>query len=235
MKMTKKKVFVAALAICLVAIISVGSLAWFSAQDSVENKFYVADSDDDTADEIFSVDVYEYTEDSPTVKVPAGETYNDITPGDVLKKEPHVANTGHYDQYIRVVVTISDAAVWQNMLGASFNDATLLACFDGFDQTKWNNISTEVLTASDEIRIVMYYNGILDGSDTANDATSGTTSDITVFNNVKIPTAMEQDDAAAFGTDGFSIIVKAQAVQTENVGDSAYAAFQTVGMSIDAQ
>ena len=234
MKMTKKKVFVAALAICLVAIISVGSLAWFSAQDSVDNKFYVADSDDDTADEIFSVDVYEYTEDSPTEKVPAGETYNEIAPGDTLRKEPHVANTGHYDQYIRVVVTISDAANWQAILGNDFNDATLLACFDGFDQSKWNNISTEVLTASDEIRIVMYYDGILDGSDTANDATSGTDSDITVFKNVMIPTAMDQAQAAAFGTDGFSIVVKAQAVQTDNVGDNAFAAFQTVGMAIDA-
>ena len=49
-----------------------------------------------------------------------------------------------------------------------------------------------------------------------------------------IPTAMDQAQAAAFGTDGFSIVVKAQAVQTDNVGGNAFAAFQTVGMAIDA-
>ena len=232
MKLTKKKVLVAALAISLVAIISAGSLAWFNAKDSVTNNFYVADSDDDTADEVFNLDVYEYTENSPTDKVPAEENYYDITPGDVLKKEPHVVNTGHYDQYIRVIVTISDASNWQTILGANFNDATLLACFDGFDQTKWNNITTEV-TTENEIRIVMYYNGILDGSDTRNDATSGTVSDITVFENVNIPDAMNQATAAAFGADGFSIVVKAQAVQTDNVGANAYEAFETVRLGYD--
>ena len=61
MKMTKKKVFVIALAICLVAIISMGTLAWFNAQDAVTNDFMIADSDDDTPNEIFSVDVWENT------------------------------------------------------------------------------------------------------------------------------------------------------------------------------
>lgn len=230
MKMNKKKIFVTALAVSVVAILSVGSLAWFSAQDSVKNEFYVADSDDDTADEIFSVDVYEYTEDSSDEKAPAGAIYKEITPGDTLKKEPHVANTGHYDQYIRVIVTISDASVWKSVFGDQFVGNTLFGCFEGFDQTKWNNIDAEVLSASNEIRIVMYYNDILDGSDTENDATSGTTSDITVFEGVKIPTAMTQAQAAALGTDGFTITVKAQAVQTDNVGGNAYVAFQTVGM-----
>lgn len=231
MKMNKKKVFVTALAVCLVAILSMGSLAWFNAQESVENKFYVADSDNDTADEIFSVDVYEYTEDSPTQKVTLNETYYEVAPNDTLKKEPHIANTGLYDQYIRAIITISDATNWQAILEDDFNDNTLLACFDGFDMNKWHNISTEVITATNEIRIIMYYNDILDGSDTANDATSGTDSDIYIFKNVKIPSAMDQADAANFGTDGFSIIVKAQAVQTENVGNTAYEAFQTVGMA----
>lgn len=230
MRFNKKKIAVTALAVCLIAILSMGTLAWFSAQDSVENTFYVADSDDDTADKVFSVDVYEYTESSPTVKVPSGETYNEVLPGDTLKKEPHVANTGHYDQYVRVIVTISDAAVWQSVFGNDFGDAALLACFDGFDMTMWSDIKTEV-TAEDTIRVVMYYDGILDGTDTENDG-QNEVSDITVFKNVKVPSAMEKDDAAAFGADGFSIIVKAQAVQTENVGDNAVEAFATVGMAL---
>ena len=48
MKFNKKKVFVTALAVCLIAILSMGSLAWFSHKDSVYNEFFVADSEDNT-------------------------------------------------------------------------------------------------------------------------------------------------------------------------------------------
>ena len=44
---------------------------------------------------------------------------------------------------------------------------------------------------------------------------------------------MTQDQAAAFGGD-FTVDVRAQAVQTENVGANAFEAFATVGMAIDA-
>ena len=223
MKLTKKKVFVSALAICLIAIISMGTLAWFSDSDSVTNNFYVADSDDDTADKIFSVDVWENTPDGDEDQ--DGFEYDDILPGDVLKKEPHVENTGHYDQYIRVIVTISDAQTWINALGADFNAANL---FVGFDATMWdaahtwNNVSEATdITALTEIVYVLYYNDVLESGD-----------DFTVFTDVKIPESLTQDQAATFGADGFSINVKAQAVQTDNVGASAYEAFQTVGMAI---
>jgi hypothetical protein len=42
---------------------------------------------------------------------------------------------------------------------------------------------------------------------------------------------MDQKQAAAFAG-GFTIGVKAQAVQTEHVGDDAFEALQTVNMSI---
>lgn len=47
---------------------------------------------------------------------------------------------------------------------------------------------------------------------------------------------MTEEHASHFDDDGlwgFTIDVKAQAVQTRNVGDSCYEAFQTVGMAID--
>lgn len=224
MKKTKKKVFVVALVVCLLATISMGTLAWFNAQDSVDNQFYIADSDDVTADEIFSVDVYEYTEESPNEKVAASATYKEILPGDVLKKEPHVANTGHYDQYVRVFVTVSDAGAWIAAVGEDF---AIEDVFVGFVADNWDHVSKTADENADTLTYVLYYKGILDGSDTKNDTASGTTSDITLFTDVKIPESLTQAQAAAFGADGFSISVKAQAVQTANMGDSAYAAFQT--------
>ena len=119
MKMTKKKVFVTALAVCLIAILSMGSLAWFSAQDSVTNNFYVADSEDNNPDDIFSVDVYEKYDsdgDGTPEEYQSGITYNDIHPGDELAKDAIVKNPGHYVQYIRVIITISDKAVWKSIV-----------------------------------------------------------------------------------------------------------------------
>ena len=154
MKLNKKKVFVTALAVSMIAILSVGALAWFSASDKVVNEFFVADSEDDTPEEIFSVDVWEYTENSPTEKVPAGDTYANVLPGDTLKKEPHVANTGHYDQYIRVIVEISDATAWINAVGM---DIEMAEVFVGFDETQWNNISMDANGETDTITYVLYY------------------------------------------------------------------------------
>lgn len=221
MKLTKKKVFVSALAICLIAIISMGTLAWFSAQDEVTNKFMIADSDDDTPDEIFSVDVWENTPDGE--KDQDGYEYTDILPGDTLKKEARVENTGHYDQYVRVTVTISDAQAWIDALGADFNVADV---FDGFVAADWNHIWNNMngaTTIPENFVYVMYYKDIVKPGDVIN-----------VFNNVKIPTSLTREEAVAFGGN-FDITVKAEAVQTENVvpegtaaADAAWAAFKTV-------
>lgn len=221
MKLTKKKVFVSALAICLIAIISMGTLAWFSAQDEVTNKFMIADSDDDTPDEIFSVDVWENTPDGE--KDQDGYEYTDILPGDTLKKEARVENTGHYDQYVRVTVTISDAQAWIAALGADFNVADV---FDGFVAADWNHIWNNMngaTTIPENFVYVMYYKNIVKPGDVIN-----------VFNNVKIPTSLTREEAVAFGGN-FDITVKAEAVQTENVvpegtaaADAAWAAFKTV-------
>ncbi len=221
MKLTKKKVFVSALAICLIAIISMGTLAWFSAQDEVTNKFMIADSDDDTPDEIFSVDVWENTPDGD--KDQDGYEYTDILPGDTLKKEARVENTGHYDQYVRVTVTISDAQAWIAALGADFGVADV---FDGFVASDWNHIWNNMngaTTIPENFVYVMYYKDIVEPGEVIN-----------VFNNVKIPTSLTREEAVAFGGN-FDITVKAEAVQTENVvpegtaaADAAWAAFKTV-------
>ena len=213
--------FVSALAICLIAIISMGTLAWFSAQDEVTNKFMIADSDDDTPDEIFSVDVWENTPDGE--KDQDGYEYTDILPGDTLKKEARVENTGYYDQYVRVTVTISDAQAWIAALGADFNVADV---FDGFVAADWNHIWNNMngaTTIPENFVYVMYYKNIVKPGDVIN-----------VFNNVKIPTSLTRDEAVAFGGN-FDITVKAEAVQTENVvpegtaaADAAWAAFKTV-------
>lgn len=228
MKFNKKKVFVTALAVCLIAILSMGSLAWFSHKDSVYNEFFVADSEDNTPDKIFSVDVWEQKDDNgdgdfddigDVERTDATLTYRDILPGDELSKIAHVTNTGHYDQYIRVIVKISDATAWINAVGLDIDMNTV---FVGFDETKWDHISKDINGETDTVTYVLYYTDILESEE-----------DLVLFNAVKVPESLTREQAAAFNG-GFAIDVKAQAVQTENVGDNAYEAFATVKMAIEA-
>jgi len=211
MKMTKKKVFVTALAICLIAIISMGTLAWFNASDSITNEFKIADSDGDGTPD-FSVDVWENDPADPTVKDQDGVTYTDIAPGDKLAKNPTVENTGDYDQWIRVYVTVDDWAVidaaCQNQ-GIASDVRTWL----DVDTTAWTADNNATVVANNTVTYVYYLNTKLAKDQTA-----------VLFNNVTIPGEFEQEDMK-FTSGNFTITVKAEALQADNTGDTAQAAF----------
>lgn len=230
--MNKKKVLSLALVVIMIAILSFSSLAWFTDSDTVENDFLVAGSDETDPDDIFSVDVWEDKDgdgdaDDDILGDGEGLTYEDILPGDLLKKHVFVENTGSYDQYIRVTVTISDAEAWINALGADAGEAAVTAIFNGFDITKWSHIENNLNDGPqipENIVYVLHYKEILPVNEK-----------LTVFTDVKIPTSLTQEQAFAFGADGFSIDVKADAVQTRNVvpegtapEDAAWAAFKTI-------
>ena len=105
MKINKKKVVISALAVSLVAILSYGTIAWFSAEDTIENKFYFADSDDDGNTD-FAVDVIESNDPEDD-----GLVFEEILPGDKLDKDPTIKNTStsdRYTQYVRATLTLKD-------------------------------------------------------------------------------------------------------------------------------
>lgn len=209
--MNKKKLLSLALAVIMIAILSFSTLAWFNDSDEVTNKFLVAGSEDENPDEIFSVDVWEDIDGDGDEDTTDGYTYEDILPGDKLTKVANVENTGSYDQYIRVIVEITDAAAWMNALGEDFNDETLIACFDGYNADLWRREKSEV--DGDVIRITMYYNG----GNKENRGIVAPGDVVNVFTAVNIPTTLTQAQAAAFAG-GFEINVTADAVQTENLG-----------------
>ena len=221
MKLTKKKVLVGALAVGLIATISAGSLAWFSDEDEVKNKFMIADSTDDDPKDIFSVDVKEDTPEGSGDD--DGYDYEDILPGDELKKEPYAVNTGHYDQYVRAIVTVGDAAAWRAVLGDNSGVVSADKIFGGINKTDWLEFKTEETydTDADTMTYVFYYQKVL----TKDNRTAN------IFDTVIIPESMTQEQADSFENE-FDIKVKAQAVQTENVGDNAKQAFAKVGMPI---
>jgi len=216
MNNTKKKILIIALAVCLVAIVSMGTLAWFSASDKIVNDFHVATDSQSKTD--FSVDVVEEVTvgDNITANNNGGYTYNKVLPGDTLEKKVEVKNTGAYDQYIRVLVEISDGAKWSAALGADYQFEN---CFIGFDPTMWVNIDTEYDSTADKIIVVAYYKDVLTADSTNNS--------ITLFEKVKIPEELTVEESNALGC-SFDITVKAHAIQSENVGTDVWAAFNTV-------
>lgn len=236
MKNTKKKVLVGALALSLVAIVGFGSLAWYQASDSVKNKFLVASSTDpdDPEDDTFSIKVTENVPDHPDNE--DDFTYPVAEPGAVLQKQPYAVNTGKYDQYVRVIVKVSDAQAWTSVLTNTAYDAvtadqmeavTLDQMVQGFNTTGFAYDAAESGVADDTFTFVFYGNGILPAGER-----------VRIFDTLTIPGTLTNDQANKFSAQtaeekGFTVDVKAQAVQTENVGSNAKEAFATVGMSIN--
>lgn len=211
MKLSKKKVFTLALSVCMLAILSLGSLAWFTDQDAVTNDFLIAGSENGDPDDIFSVDVWEEGDDEDD-----GRVYTDILPGDTLDKVVHVENTGSYDQYIRVKIVVSQAAVWQDVYDANMVPVTE---FVNVDLDKVYGVGSYL--EGDNFVYYLYYNDILPVEE-----------NFVVFTEAYIDGELTIEQAALM-KDGFQITVTADAVQTENVGDNVYEAFKTVGMEIE--
>lgn len=227
MKNTKKKVLVGALVLSLAAIISMGTIAWFSATDKVENTFKIASSTDPDPEKTFSIEVWEDTPDENSV---TSHFYEDVMPGDELKKEVHVDNTGVLDQYVRATVTVTEGAAWKRMLNTADTPA-LTDIVDGFNDTFWDidETATTYDADADAFVYVMYGKNYL--KPVSDDAENSKL----VFTKVVIPEGFTQEDIFQDNFDGdFKITVVADAVQTQNLGggvesaDAAKSAFETV-------
>ena len=220
--MNKKKVFVLALAVCLIAILSFSTLAWFTDTDEVTNKFHVATSTGNP-DDIFSIDVMEKIDTDgdgiidATVDVgdvpDGGFDYADIYPSAELVKQPIAVNTGAYDQYVRMLVTVDKE--WDTLVGGD-----LTATLKGFDANVWTfDGKTE---ANGKVTYTYYLNRVLPHSDTAN------TGRETLFTHVIIPAELTQEDMATLQNGMFTMDIVAEAVQADNTGDNAKDAFALV-------
>ena len=209
----KRKTLIVAVAVCLAAILALGSLAVFSNSDDITNKFMVAGYDPEnpiTPDELFSVTVYETDkDDNPTEQ---GLTYEGIQPGDKLDKDPTVKNTGKYDQYVRVMVTVTNAKNWMDACKAhGISDLTTI--FGGFVDADWTRVDAPVYDIEkDTLTYTYYYNSVLTPGETA-----------TLFETVTIPLSFTVEDMVALQQ--FELKVAADAIQSAHTGDNAVDAF----------
>lgn len=91
--MKKKKILSVIAAVVVVASLAIGSLAYFTSQDKVTNKFSTVTTEDSSTDSGIKIE----EKFDPTV---AGKTL----PGDTVQKEVDVKNTSNYDQLIRAKI-----------------------------------------------------------------------------------------------------------------------------------
>ncbi len=215
--MNKKKILLSAVAICVVAILSVGSLAWFTDSDFVTNNFHVADSETTDPDDVFGIDVWEnYNSDgdeTPEI-YDKGINYEDILPGDDLEKVAYLENTGVHPQYVRALVTVSGGDIFIDSMADVTDYSELLK---GVDTAKWSYAGVEYVynptTGVDELQYMFYYNAPLAAGET-----------VMLFDEVEIPFAMTLDQAMSFADNMFTIDVLAQVIQSENLDPSVYEA-----------
>ena len=225
MHMNKKKLLSLSVVIIMIAILSFSSLAWFSDADEITNEFMIADSESEP-DEIFSVDVWEDVDEDGEADVDQdGHTYENILPGGRYYKQPYVENTGAYDQFIRVKVTVNNANAWIAALGNGYDLGTM---FEGHDESLWTRYEPGVYDGTENTYTMTFYlNKILEP-----DAKE------ILFTHVVIPSELTQNDMVFIGG-SFTLNIVAEAVQTENLGDGvdtaveAFAVLDQSGQDID--
>lgn len=214
--MSKKKIFVVAVSVCLVAILSLGTLAWFTAEDTVTNNFYVGDTETE-ADEVFGIDLWEnrdtngdgdYNEAEDAEKA-EGLEYVTILPGERLSKEPHLENTGIHPQYVRAIVTVTEADILKKAMIPKDSEVSVwedVKLFLPGTSDKWE-LAHKYYTNKDTFVFVYYYTEVLEAGATTEQ----------LFDAVVIPTELTKEQAAEM--DNFSISILGQAIQSEHLAD----------------
>ena len=203
MKLTKKKVFVTALALSLVAILSVGTLAWFQAADQVDNYFQVTTGGIGGGAD-FSLDLFEHkvVDGALTAEEVEENTYKEIAPGATLPKDPTLRNDGEYDQWVRVKITLDEYAKWEAALGSKYE---FQKCFKNFNAA-WKLDETTKGTGT----LVFYYQ---------NKLTPGQESKL--FDAFMVPGEFTVENMP---TD-FKLTIVGEAIQADNTGATAEEAF----------
>ena len=210
--MSKKKLLSLSLVTMMIATLSFSTLAWFTDDDSATNDFTVGGAGTGDSNDIFSVDVKENVDGEEGEQIVDNWDFENILPGDILKKEAYIENSGSYEQYVRVVMTITD---WYE------TDDIITIKMDEKFAENWK-IAEGGITVNDNGELVRNY--------TPADANGNLVvtlylkhklqpnEKIDIMDYVKISQeATQADFISANFANGFQILFDADAAQTQNV------------------
>ena len=125
-------------------------------------------------------------------------------------------NTGCYDEFVRMNVTVDNDAAWLAVLeNGDTVESLWLATLDTANWVRYYDGKVD----GDTITYTYYYVGTV--------APNGLTPKL--FSLVEIPTYLDQADMALLADGKFAVDVVAEAIQTENLGTTdVYEAFKVV-------
>lgn len=210
----KKRILSVALVLCLAGLLACGTLAYFQDRQTTRNVFTLTgqtSGDAPSPSDLFSIKLYETDENGN--ETTQGLEYERFLPGDVLDKDPTVVCTGEYSAWVRVHVTLTDAAAWKTAC-EKHGITKLDAIFGGYDESKWTRYDAPVYDEDeDTLTYTFYLNEAMDQGDEA-----------TLFDTVTIPAPFDSEDMASLHR--FRILVTADAIQEANTGATAYEAFR---------
>ena len=226
--MTKRKILLLAMSLCMVAILAVGgTLAYFTDTDAAQNVFTVGNIDIDLVEDFDE------------------EEAQDILPGEVISKVVDVANTGSNPAYVRVHVAVPAVldsgdedqpqyAAYNNTLHWNFTSASLAnwnwnVSVDGPNYPgnggDWNCYSADIDGVTYNVYVATYMSELAAGATTENPA----------ITQVYLDSALTQEQwneiKSIFGSEEeIKVLVAAEAVQTVSFTDPYTALNTTFGV-----
>lgn len=212
--MNKKKLLSLSIVVIMIAILSFSTLAWFTDDDSATNDFLIGGAGTGEEEDIFSVDVKENVdgEDEPVDEM----DFEKVLPGDNYKKEAFVSNTGAYEQYIRVVMTITDWKLIKDIVTINMDDdfaTNWHIASGGVSVNSEGFLTTQTdfsLNNKGELVVTLYLDKKLNPGE-----------QIHIMDFVSISEDATQADFKDEGfADGFHITFDADAAQTRNILDA---------------
>lgn len=234
--MTKRKIMMLSLALCMVAILAIGgTLAYFTDTETATNVFTVGGVDITLFEsEVRPEDDAEgfpgYVDADGDDRTVTENTYASLLPGSYICKDPTVTNVGETDAYIRVSIKHNN----QDAIFNAFESETaFLAALQGMSNTlpkvehtdvAWKladgtagadatNRNTYDLAANEKI-YVMWLTDALSKDEF-----------ITMFTGIQIPKDFDEADMEAF--DDLKITIWADAIQADGFANvqAAFEAF----------
>lgn len=234
--MSKRKIMMLSLALCMVAILAIGgTLAYFTDTETATNVFTIGGVDITLFESKVKAEADAegfpgYVDDDGNDRTVTENTYADLLPGSSICKDPTVTNVGKTDAYIRVSVKHNN----QDAIFLAYETSeAFIAALEGLSNTlakvehmdvAWKlsdgtagkddtNRNTYDLEADEKIYVMWFTDALA-----AEEA-------ITLFTGIQIPKDFDEADMKAF--DDLEIKIWADAIQADGFADvkAAFEAF----------
>lgn len=209
MKAKNKALLLCLAAVFLVTVTVIGTVAWLTSSDEVVNTFTVGA----VGIVLDEADVDEYGETIANADRVAGNHYR-LLPGKSYTKDPTVTVTkGSEESYVRMIMTLNNAAEWTAILGSN---GDFMDYVEGWDSTKWEKVSRVVNTTANTVTYEFRYYTTVGAVDATDDVTLEA-----LFTSFAIPGEVTGEQLKTLSN--FEITVVANAIQAlgfDNVEDA---------------